>query len=48
MSQRESSMMSSRSRPEVGVERVVAVELGVEVAGEHLDVAGLVHHLGGA
>jgi hypothetical protein len=33
-------------QPEVGVERVVPVELGVEVLGEHLDVAGLVHHLG--
>src|SRR3546814_1340198 len=32
---------------EVGVERVVPVHLGVEVIGEHLDVAGLVHHLGG-
>ena len=32
---------------QVGVDRVVAVELGVEVLGEDLDVAGLVHHLGG-
>ena len=30
---------------EVRVDRVVTRELLVEVAGEHLDVAGLVHHL---
>ena len=47
MSQRLSAMMSSSSRREMGVDRVVAGELVVEVLGEHLDVAGLVHHLGG-
>ena len=31
---------------QVGVDGVVAFELRVEVAGEHLDVAGLVHDLG--
>ena len=31
---------------EVGVDRVVPRQLVVEVLGEHLDVAGLVHHLG--
>ena len=30
---------------EVRVDRVVTRQLRVEVAGEHLDVAGLVHHL---
>ena len=34
-------------QPQVGVDRVVARQLGVEVLGEDLDVAGLVHHLGG-
>ena len=46
MSQRLSSMMSSSSSLQVGVDRVVARQLGVEVLGEDLDVAGLVHHLG--
>ena len=32
-------------QPQVGVDRVVARQLLVEVPGEHLDVAGLVHHL---
>ena len=31
----------------MGVDRVGLLELLVEVPGEHLDVAGLVHHLGG-
>ncbi len=39
--------MSSSSSPEVGVHRVVAGELLVEVLGEDLDVARLVHHLRG-
>ena len=46
MSQRESATMSSSSDSEVRVDRVGAAELLVEVAAEHLDVAGLVHHLG--
>ena len=45
MSQRLSARMSSSSRPQVRVDRVVTRELLVEVLGEHLDVAGLVHHL---
>ena len=32
-------------QPKVRVDRIVAGQLGVEVSGEHLDVAGLVHHL---
>ena len=32
---------------EVGVDRVVPRQLLVEIAGEHLHVPGLVHHLGG-
>ena len=47
MSQRESDDDVVEQQPEVGVHRVVARELLVEVLGEHLDVAGLVHHLGG-
>ena len=45
MSQRLSARMSSSSRREVRVDRVVAGQLLVEVAREHLDVAGFVHHL---
>ena len=47
MSHRASPTMSSSSRPEVGVHRVVARELLVQVLREHLDVAGLVHDLRG-
>ena len=47
MSQRLSATMSSSSIFEVRVDRVVPRQLRVEVAGEHLDVAGLVHHLRG-
>ena len=36
-----------KQHAQMGVERVVASELGVEVLGEHLHVAGLVHDLGG-
>ena len=45
MSQRESRDDVVDQELERGVHRVVAVELRVEVPGEHLDVAGLVHHL---
>ena len=47
MSQRLSPTMSSRSSPRWALTRVGARQLLVEVLGEHLDVAGLVHHLGG-
>jgi hypothetical protein len=33
-------------QPQVGVDRIVARQLLVEVLGEHLDVPGLVHDLG--
>ena len=47
MSQRLSVEDVVEQQAEVRVDRVVARELVVEVLGEHLDVAGLVHHLRG-
>ena len=46
MSQRESCDDVVEQHLEVGVDRVVPRQLRVEVPGEDLDVAGLVHHLG--
>ena len=45
MSQRLSARMSLSSDFRFGVDPVLARHLLVEVLGEHLDVAGLVHHL---
>ena len=47
MSHRSSRDDVVEQQAEVRVQREVAVELLVEVAGEHFDVAGLVHHLRG-
>ena len=47
MSQRESRHDVVEQQPQVGVHRVVAGELRVEVLREDLHVAGLVHHLRG-